>query len=321
MKVTNWKLHGEATTRDLIAGLLPSSGMHFIVCENDDERRAIVADMAVAIASGNVANIVQEAKKAEGWRVEGGFLGLQTGERKGVAIIGAAKQSDMAAAAAWRAIKSPLPIAVSTALKDDVVSARLHDLSDGIRPTPLGLVVVSANWSRGVEEVRRILNFGNGSWATIVVSAEAPPTTMIRDGSRVIRVADRSLSLAHPATVTPWSRSFGLEAISINGERAWGVRASAEAASVPEIVMAAPDAPQTQEIRTIVFGSDGVSTLDEVVAAVRDSDAPARIVAPASEQENIREALDEAKEVANRRLDLALGYRLRDARDRIVSAA
>lgn len=163
-KIAGWRLYGESSCNDLIAGLLPANGMHFLVCADDDTRKAVVADMAVANASGNVGSIVQEAKKADGWRFASGFLGLEVGEAKGVAIIGAATWNDVKAAAAWRG-QDDLPIAVSTSHLNDVVSVRLHDFADAIKPTPLGLVVVSANWSRGVEEVRRILNFGNGSWA------------------------------------------------------------------------------------------------------------------------------------------------------------
>ena len=317
-KIAGWRLHGETSCRDLIAGVLPANGMHFLVCAEDDTRRAIVADLAVSIAAGNMArDVVQEAKKADGWRIVGGFLGLQTGEPCGVAVIGSATQTDIDVAAAWRGIKSFPPIAVSAAPKNDIVSARLHDLRSEM---DVGIVIVEADWSRGIDEVKRILNY-RGDFAVLAVSATEPPANVMQDDSRVLRAQAGQLSIAHPAIAKPWSRSFSLEAIKIGGERAWGVRAGSEAVSVPEIAKPAPEGPQTQEIRTIVFGSDGVTTPDAVVAAVRNGDRPIRIVAPASDLASIRAALDEAKETANRRLDLALGYRLRDARDRVASAA
>lgn len=242
-KISGWKLMGESATHDLVAGVLPANGMHFLACENDDTRKAIVADLAAAIASGNIANLVQDGKKStDGWRLESGFLGLATGERKGVAIVGAATWNDVKAAAAWRG-QDDLPIAVSTSHLSDIVSVRLHDLRHEIN---VGLVIVHADWSRGVGEIRRILNY-RGDFAVLVVSADEPPANVIQADSRVLRVADGSLTLAHPKTAAPWARSFSLEAIKIEGGKAHGVRAGSEGASAPEFVMAAPEAPAPQE--------------------------------------------------------------------------
>ena len=145
-KIAGWHLHGKSSCRDLIAGLLPASGMHFLVCEDDDTREAIVADLAVAIAAGNTmaSDIVRGTKKGEDHRIVGGFLGLDVCEGVGIAVVGATSQRDVDAASAWRGIKSDLPIAVSTTRLTDIVSARLHDLRHEIN---VGLVVVAADWS------------------------------------------------------------------------------------------------------------------------------------------------------------------------------
>jgi hypothetical protein len=236
-KIMGWRLAGETTQSDLVNGLLPNSGLHFLVCADDDTRKAIVSDLAVSIAAGNVANIVQEAKKADGYRLSGGFLGLQAGETCGVAIIEATTQTDIDAAVAWRGIKSFPPIAVSTAPMNDIVSSRLHDLRSEMN---VGLVLVLADWSRGVEEIKRILNY-RGEFAVLVVSATKPPANVMQGDARVIRVENGQLSLAHPATATPWSRSFSLELIHMASGKAWGVRPGAEAVSVPQFAPAAPE--------------------------------------------------------------------------------
>jgi hypothetical protein len=295
-KISGWKLMGESATHDHVAGVLPASGLHFLVCTDDDTRRAVIADLAVAIAAGPMASeLVQEGKKADGWRMASGFLGVATGDQCGVAIIGAAKQSDIDAAAAWRAIKSPLPIAVSTAPKSDIVSARLHDLRYEIN---VGLVIVAADWSRGIDEIKRVLNY-RGDFAVLVVSATEPPANVMQGDARVIRVDNGSLELAHPTTVTPWSRSFGLEAITINGERAWGVKPSAEAVMVPEFAPAVQEPAQPREhcSGTVVYavgsgtfglsqdeiaswpaGTSFASTPEAVVEAVHEVHGRVRVV-------------------------------------------
>lgn len=243
-KILSWRLHGETPCRDLVAGLLPAHGQHFIIAPNEDERRAIVAGLSVAIAAGNVAaDVVQESKKSDGWRLASGFLGLATGEPCGVAIVGAATQADIAVAAAFRGIKSRLPIATSTASKNDIVSARLHDLRSDMN---VGLVVVTADWSRGVDEVKRIHNY-RGDFAVLVVSATEPPESLVKSDAHVLRVENGELALAHPATATPWSVGFSLEPIKIGVGKAWGVRLSAEAVSVPQFAPGAEEAPQPRE--------------------------------------------------------------------------
>jgi hypothetical protein len=243
-KISGWKLMGESATHDLVAGVLPANGMHFLIAPNEDERRAIVADMCVAIASGNIGTLVQDGKKSiDGWRIESGFFGLDVGKQNGVAIIEAAGHTDVKTAAAWRGVKSDLPIAISTASKSDIVSARLHDLRGEMN---VGLVIVAANWSRGVDEVKRILNY-RGDFAVLVVSATEPPANVIGTETRVLRAENGQLSIAHPATAKPWSAPFTLEPIRMASGQAYGVRAGSEAASVPEIVRAAPEAPQPRE--------------------------------------------------------------------------
>lgn len=244
MKVLGWKFAGEVPHNDIVQGIIPSSGMTFLVAPNEDERRAIVADLAVAVAGGNVGAVVPDGKKpGDGWRLDSGFLRIATCDACGVAIIGACGDGDIKAAMAWRGVKANPPIAVSTAPKNDIVSARLHDLRHEIN---VGLVIVAADWSRGVDEIKRVLNY-LGDFAALVVSATEPPATMIRDGSRVLRVADGSLTLSHPATATPWARSFTLEPVRMTSGQAHGVRSTGDAASVPQFAPVAPDAPQPRE--------------------------------------------------------------------------
>lgn len=59
--VHGWRLYGESPYSAsgspysaLVGGVLPARGVHFIVADDKEAARAIVADLAVAVAAGHV---------------------------------------------------------------------------------------------------------------------------------------------------------------------------------------------------------------------------------------------------------------------------
>lgn len=85
--MTTWTKHGESAQTSLLAGIMPRSSIHFLTGPEKSGRTSIAADIAVAIAAGDVGCGLSAPDKSGVRTSLAGVFGHATGAPAGVAII------------------------------------------------------------------------------------------------------------------------------------------------------------------------------------------------------------------------------------------
>jgi hypothetical protein len=218
-----WRIHGQFAQTNLLAGILPRSGVHFLAGPQGHERDALVADVAVAVASDVVTCGLSEPDHNGARSSLSGFFGLNTGAATGVAIITDAKRADslsraIAASSLARGVSRPLPIAVLGIKGTDAQAltaahARIAELQEWMQTdgVGLGLVIFDLALPHGED-----LAFQREGRAVLCVCDVAPAAP---DGV-IIELGDNRLTFAKPAQGEPWAREFGLDVVKVQDAEA-----------------------------------------------------------------------------------------------------
>lgn len=251
-EIQGWKFYGESTQSALVSGVLPQRGVHFIVADDKETARAIVADLCVAVAAGSMGGGLSEPGQDRKRRSLASFFGLGLGEGRGVAIIGATDLRSVTAAALGRGVQAKLPIAVSTAQQSDVISTSLHYMRREVA-SGVALVILAADFD-SAGAIQRVAAYRSDDYALLVVAPQEPPAALVQPDTHVMRVADGALSLMRPATINNWSRSFTVETIRLPSGEAQIVRPDLADAEPPIVVERAvakmSDAEQAEYLRS-----------------------------------------------------------------------
>jgi len=259
----DWDFHGESEQDELIAGLLPSRGVHHLIADKEVSR-SLAGEIAVAVAGGVLAGGLSEPDAVGRRRSTSGFFGCATGEPKGVAVIGATDRRTVIAASLARGVRTALPIALSRARTSDLLSVQLHrmrhEMAGGV-----GLVIVAADFSRP-GEIQRVAAYRSDDYALLVIAPQEPPAALMEPNSHVLRVMNDALHLERPATLNGWKREFALETIIFPQGEAQIVKPNLFGAEPPIVVVrAAPalvasqPAPEPKITQRVVFAMTGNS--------------------------------------------------------------
>ncbi|MCW2284938.1 hypothetical protein M2323_002935 [Rhodoblastus acidophilus] len=282
-KIQGWTTHGETAQTKLLAGILPPRGIHALTGPDAATNTALAADLAVALAAGDVGCGLG-LPDANGTRASlAGFFGNSIGEPGGVAII-AANRGKMAAAveaaALARGVTVALPIAIASASGD------LRGLTDGtvqlyrVRdelPRHLRLLIVEAGVSH--DPIRRsalhsaltiaesvcgcAVLFVTQDWPAGIAGAE----------SVVLEAATDRLTLAQPPVgVAGWTRAFRTSRILLAGREAIAIQPGAILPHTPNWKAVAPAAAPVpaaeveREVtsRAVIFVTGRALTQEEI---------------------------------------------------------
>ncbi len=249
--VQGWRYYGESpySAGDspysaLVGGVLPARGVHFLVADDKEAARALVADLCIAIAAGNVGCGLSEPDVKGRRHDMAGFFGLTVGDAKGVAVIGGADFRGTRAAALARGVTSPLPIAFSEAKQTDVVSTQLHrmrrDMEGGV-----ALVIVAADFSHD-GGIRHVVSYRSDDYALLVVTPQEPPAALIERDTHVLRVTVDAIELVRPESLNGWRRGFTLETIRLPSGEAQIVKPDRSNAQPPIVITRAEPKPMAE---------------------------------------------------------------------------
>ncbi|QGM97706.1 hypothetical protein [Methylocystis parvus] len=246
--VHGWRHYGESPYSAsgspysaLVSGVLPARGIHFLVVKDKTSARAVVADLAVAVAAGHVGCGLSEPD-AKGKRHDmAGFFGLTVGAPKGVAVVGGTDFRGTRAASLARGVTSPLPIAFSEAKQSDVVGTQIHRMR---RETAGGvaLVILAADFS-GPGAIQAVVDYRSDDYALLVVAPQEPPSALVEADTHVLRVTADAIELVRPESINGWRRGFTLEAIRLISGEAQIVRPDRSNAQPPIVITRAEPIP------------------------------------------------------------------------------
>ncbi|HEY8213194.1 MAG TPA: hypothetical protein VIG36_03555 [Methylocystis sp.] len=247
----NWTLHGEVPPTPLLAETFPKSGVHFIVGEDETARGAIIADLALALASDSttcgLGPIGENGVRAS----LSGWFDRDTGERCGVAIVAGQGRADtlrraVTVNALARGVRSPLPIALTEvrgAAPLFAVPKLLRELS-GALDVPLGLVALD-ELAIGAEAARAIDAIQSTGAAVLLVGRELP-SGLIGPQSVVVEVSPDRIDVTPPQG-EPWAREFSLDRVILPDADALAARPGKAAPAAPSFLRPAPAAPIVRE--------------------------------------------------------------------------
>ncbi|RTL88119.1 MAG: hypothetical protein EKK29_05970 [Hyphomicrobiales bacterium] len=210
----NWLCHGLFAQTDLLAGVLPRSGIHYVAGSDGEHRDAVLADLATAIASDAVTCGLSAPDDGGSRTSLSGFFGLPTGAASGVAAITGKGRAEalsraVAANAAARGISRPLPIAVMAGYSAEASGFRLHELEQHFRAehgVGIGLLIVDLALPQG-----ELLALQRPGRAILAVGESAP--VALAQGSVVLAVSGGRMTLARPLDGKRWARSFELTTV------------------------------------------------------------------------------------------------------------
>jgi hypothetical protein len=107
----DWRIHGHFEQTELMAGVLPRHGVHFLTGANAPAKDAVLADIAVAAASDSISCGLSVPDENGARSSLNEFFGLPSGAATGVAILTNQDKADslsrsIAAATLARATRS-----------------------------------------------------------------------------------------------------------------------------------------------------------------------------------------------------------------------
>jgi hypothetical protein len=244
-----WIQHGDSDQRDLVKMLLPERGVHFMVSKDSGATRALTAEMAVAVAGGELPSLQNGG--GENFRLLRGFMNLPVGKPRAVAVVGATDRDHINVAAALRCVTTQLPIYVRADAKRELAA---NGFGYKLRENNIALVIVAMNLGEkdGLDLARQYGIFANETCVLIVTPSE-PPKHLLSPATRVMRIVDGmgeghlALEVEGEAIESGWGRDFSLEAVDMGDDRvAWIVRVESSSSQPPVARRAAPEAPQAK---------------------------------------------------------------------------
>lgn len=273
--MTNWTHHGNSIAPQL-AGALPRQGVHFLIGDEGSGRSPIAADLAVAIAAGDVGCGLSQPDSGGARRSLAGFFGHAAGAPANVAIIAdtrhaASISNAISAAALARGVVGALPISWA--------SSNRFNSADGVRAMAahvarhgevLSLVIVDELDFTDPEMALSVIAIQRSARCAVLVVCKEPPASLIVGETAVLETSNGVLTLAKPASGETWAREFSLDRIMVGDAEALAVRPGKVAAVAPSfkyVARTAP-APKSEPERPIVarvvlaFGADKITNAE-----------------------------------------------------------
>lgn len=227
-KIPGWTLYSEPAPTALLASIMPAQGVHVLAGHDAATDAALAADLAVALAAGDVGCGLG-LPDANGVRATlSGFFGQRCGEPVGVAILASnrtAMERTVEAAAKARGTAASLPIAIAQTDGDLQTlingTCAVHRVRDGL-PRALRLVIIEAGASatsarRAAVRGAALAAESVGGCAVLVVT-QCGPAGLADVGGVVMEATADSLALAQaPEGVAGWTRAFKTQRILLAG--------------------------------------------------------------------------------------------------------
>lgn len=253
-KISGWDFHGSGHTEH---GFLPERGVHYICGADDAANMAIAANLAVAVAAGDVGGGLSEPDEDGVRHALGGFFGKAVGCQGAVAVLTtrkAAMQRAIDAAALARGVTAPLPI-VFAAPRDSMASAlvsgelRLPTLRDTMEDNLLLVIVdgLSASPRARQDVVRGLKALEDFLGCAVFVVGREPLGIPSAHDSSTLEVADGVVTF-HSAAGEGWAHKFSLDRIRLLDGEADSARPSEAIALAPKPAARAPK-PAEQIVR------------------------------------------------------------------------
>lgn len=249
-KVSGWNFYGSGRDK---YNFLPERGFHCITGPYDAANMAIAAELAVAVAAGDVGGGLSERDK-DGMRATlGGFFGKPTGAPGGVAIL-TCRHDAMAraieAAALARGAAGALAIAIA-ALRTGMARSptagelRLPALREAMRDN-IALVIIdglSVSTRARYETVQSLASIEDYLACAVFVIAANPIGIPSPHDSSELEVANGVVTF-HPAAGEGWARAFSLDRIRLLDGEELAVRPGEAVAFTPKATKALIKAPK-----------------------------------------------------------------------------
>lgn len=246
--MTNWTRHGRSPT-PLLAGVLPRTGVHFLIGDEKSGKSSIAADLAVAIVAGDVGCGLGAPNSGGARRSLAGFFGHAAGAPSGVAIIAdtrhaASISNAIDAAALARGVVGALPISWIT-------SNRLNS-ADGLRDMAghvsrhgdvLSLVIIDEVSFADPEIGLSVLAIERSARCAVLVICKEPPASLVLPATAVLETSNGVLTLAKAASGEQWAREFSLDRIMLGDVEAVAIKPGKVAAVAPNFKYVAPAVP------------------------------------------------------------------------------
>lgn len=273
--MTTWTYHGAPPATSLLAGILPRNGIHFLIGAEKSGKSSVAADIAVAVAAGDVGCGLSAPDSGGARASLAGFFGHAVGAPAGVAIITDPKHAEsissaINAAALARGVTGSLPISW-------IASNRLHS-ADGLRDMAgrvsrhldgESLVIIDEIDFADPEMSLSVQAIQRAAKCAVLVVCKKPLTSLLGADSIILETSDGVLTLAKSASGEPWAREFSLDRIILGDAEAVAVRSGKVAAFAPRYLYIMPAAPapklepEKPIVARIVLAMSGAKITDE----------------------------------------------------------
>jgi len=210
---------------------------------------AIAAELAVAVAAGDVCGGLSEPDQDRVRHANGGFFGKAIGSRGPVAILTTRKtamERAIEAAALARGVMASLPIAIAAPRGDSMARAlvsgefRLAALRDAMGDPALVIVDgLSAATRSRQDAVRGLTGLEEFFAAPVFVLAAEPLGVPSAHDSSNLTVSDGVVTFS-PAAGEGWARAFTLDRVKLLDGEADAVRSGEAVALTPKPTVKAP---------------------------------------------------------------------------------
>jgi len=241
---SGWIQHGDSNQRDLVKMLLPERGVHFMVSDDEGATRALTAELAVAVAGGDLASM--QSGVGRNFRLQRGFMNLPTGNPRDVTVVGATDMDHINVAAALRNINTRLPIFIRADAKCDLAG---NGFGYKLREKGIALAIVAVDLGEkdGLDLARKYGMFANEA-CILIVTKSGPPKSLLSRETRVLRIVEGdkedhlTLTAEGEAIKSGWSRAVQMEAIDLGDERVARIAVTETASAYsPEAAKPAPE--------------------------------------------------------------------------------
>jgi len=249
-KISGWDFYGSSRSKH---GFLPERGIHYITGPDDDVNMAIAAELAVAVAAGDVGGGLSAPDENGVRHAKGGFFGQPIGGQGAVVVLTTRKDAmerAVEAAGLARGVTAPLPIAYAAPRNDAMARAlaagefRLAVLRDALGDPALVIVDgLNAATRMRHDAVRGLTAVEEFFAAPVFVLAAEPLGVPSAHDSSALAVAGGVVTF-RPASGEGWARKFAVERIRLLDGEANVVRPGEAADLAPKVTKAPKAAEQ-----------------------------------------------------------------------------
>ena len=253
--MSTWSKHGEYQKTELLAGILPRRGVNYICGPHDAGKTAILADLVVALAAGDLGcglgHVSSGARKSlNGW------FGHAVGAPSRIAVVSPIETSEalraaIEANALARGATAQLPIVLCSQSHQLVAALqggmyRWHEAKEALGGLDL-IVIADATFGEPHEHRKLVLALSsvtNSTSCSVLVSVGELPSSQAACAEVILETSSDSaggvLALAKATTGAGWSRRFELWAGEIRHHGGVCRNPGRVVAFAPKYVEAAP---------------------------------------------------------------------------------